>query len=79
MKKNETSKIANLPQEKRTMWCKWVFIVKYKLDGTIERYKARLVAEGLTQMYGIDFQEIFALVAKMNFIRVLLSLAANLN
>ena len=79
MKKNETSKIANLPQEKRTMGCKWVFIVKYKLDGTIERYKARLVAEGLTQMYGIDFQEIFALVAKMNFIRVLLSLAANLN
>ena len=61
------------------MGCKWVFIVKYKLDGTIERYKARLVAEGLTQMYGIDFQEIFALVAKMNFIRVLLSLAANLN
>ena len=61
------------------MGCKWVFIVKYKLDGTIERYKARLVAEGLTQTYGIDFQEIFALVAKMNFIRVLLSLAANLN
>ena len=54
-----------------------MFIVKYKYDGSLEWYKARLVANGFTQTYGIDYLEIFAPVAKLNSIRVLLSLAAN--
>ncbi|RVW66606.1 Retrovirus-related Pol polyprotein from transposon RE1 [Vitis vinifera] len=61
------------------MGCKWVFTVKYKADGTVERYKPRLVAKGFTQTYDIDYTETFAPLAKLNTIRVLLSLGANLD
>jgi hypothetical protein len=54
-----------------------VFIAEHKVDGLVERYKARLVAKEFTQTYGIDYEEAFAPVAKMNSIRVLLSLAEN--
>ena len=78
LKKNCTWELAELPRGKKTVGCKWVFTVKYKADGTIEWYKARLVAKGFTPTYGVDYQETFAQVAKMNSIRILLSLATNL-
>ena len=54
-----------------------MYTVKYNVDGTLERYKVRLVANGYTQTYGVDYKETVTLVAKMNTIRVLLSLVAN--
>ncbi|XP_071742676.1 uncharacterized mitochondrial protein AtMg00820-like [Rutidosis leptorrhynchoides] len=59
--------------------CKWVFWIKYLPDGTIDRYRARLVAKGFQQRAGIDYNEIFSTVVKSAIIRTLLSLAVTNN
>ncbi|CAM8936274.1 unnamed protein product [Rhodiola kirilowii] len=73
---NHTWLLTELHADKTLMDCKWIYKVKFHSDGSIERYKARLVARGFTQVEGLDYHETFAPVAKMTTVRCLLVIAA---
>ncbi|KAI5348930.1 hypothetical protein L3X38_001817 [Prunus dulcis] len=77
LNKNKTWDLVHLPRGKKAVGCRWVFTLKHKADGSIDRDQARLVAKGYTQTFGVDYLETFASVAKLNTVCVLLSLAAN--
>lgn len=79
LNRNKTWQIGEKPKDKSIVGYKWMLSVKYKLDGLIEHYKAKLVASGDTQTYRVDYQETFAPVTKLNTTRVLLALAANID
>ena len=70
---NTTWEIVDLPPGNRPISCKWVYRVKYNFDGTIQRYKARLVIRGDHQVKGFDYNETFAQVAKMTSVRCFLT------
>ncbi|KAJ9559933.1 hypothetical protein OSB04_005093 [Centaurea solstitialis] len=73
--KNNTRTLVNKPMGVKPIGLKWVFKVKKNAHGTINKYKARLVAKGYVQQPGIDFQEVFAPVARIETIRFLIALA----
>ena len=79
LQKNETWELVDRPPWKKLVGCRWVYTVKHKADGTIEHFKVRPVTKGYTQTYGIDYINTFEPVAKINTVRVLLSLALNLD
>lgn len=75
---NGTWKLVSRPLFKDTniITSKWVFKVKYTSSGLIDRYKARLVAQGFSQIHGIDYEETFAPTLRMESLRMLLAFAA---
>ena len=62
-----------LPPEKFVVGCKWIYKIKTRFDGSIERYKTCFVVKGFTQEYGIDYEETFAPVARISSVCALLA------
>lgn len=72
---NHAWELVPLPQGKKTVGSRWVFKVKRKEDGSVDRYKCRLVAKGYSQRPGIDFDETFSPVVTFTTIRALIAYA----
>ena len=75
---NNTWVLVPKPAGRKIVGCKWVFKVKENTDGTIDKYKARLVAQGFSQSPGIDYQETFAPVVRYETVRFLFAVSAQL-
>ncbi|GAU33832.1 hypothetical protein TSUD_393400 [Trifolium subterraneum] len=75
IEKNKTWKLVNLPDKKKKIDVKWVFKMKLNPDGTISKHKARLVARGFLQKHGVDYNEVFAPVARIETVRLVVALA----
>ena len=72
---NDVWELVELPKGCKVVGSKWVFKVKVDSDGRVERYKARLVAQGLTQQKGADYDETFSPVVRMESLRTVVCLA----
>ena len=74
--KTHTWDLVPLPPGRKAISCRWKFTHKKDENGRIVRYKARLVGRGFTQVYGVDYDETYAPVARLQTLRILLAVAA---
>ncbi|GAU11010.1 hypothetical protein TSUD_113030 [Trifolium subterraneum] len=79
LESNKTWHLVDLPPGCKPIGCKWILKKKLKPDGTVEKYKARLIAKGFRQRENIDFFDTFSPVTRITSIRVLISIAALYN
>ena len=78
IEKNNTWQLVDRPQDKKVIGLKWVYRIKYNEDGSIQKYKAHLVDKWYSQQSGIDFDDTFAPIARMETIRTVLVVIAKL-
>jgi sporulation protein YlmC with PRC-barrel domain len=77
LKNNKTWQLVPHGKGKNIIDYKWVYKIKRKADGSIDRYKARLVAKSFKQRYDIDYEDIFNPVVKAVTIRLILSIVVS--
>ena len=76
---NDVWDLVELPKQRKAIGCKWVFKRKVGADGSVERYKARLVAQGFSQQYGLDYDETFCPVVRFESLRTVIAFAVQNN
>lgn len=79
LNKKQMWELVSKPENCRLITCKWVYHLKKNSDGVVDKYKARLIARGFSQSYGLDYEETFSPVAKRVTVRTIFSLAASMN
>ncbi len=78
LKENDVWELVKLPEARKTVGSKWVFKTKMNVDGKIERYKARLVAQGFYQRFGSKYDETFCPVVRMESVRSLIAMSVQI-
>jgi ATP-binding cassette subfamily B (MDR/TAP) protein 1 len=73
---NGTWDLVKLPQNRKALPCQWVCRLKQVPDSSSPKYKAHIVVKGFRQEYGMDFDEVFSRVIKLQTLRVLLGVVA---
>jgi len=76
IEKNNTWELVTLPAHAKKVGVKWIYKSKLNKEGKVDKYKVRLVAKGYTQTKGINYNEVFALVARWDIVRIVLAVAA---
>jgi len=79
MARNKVWELLNLPSQRKSIENKWVFKIKRGENGSIDKYKARLMAKGFTQIKGVDYEETFYPVVQFASICLLLAMVAYLD
>jgi len=79
IQKNKTWSLTKLPAGAKKIGVKWIYKTKFNEFVEVDKFKARLVANGYAQQYGVDYTEVFAPVAKMNIVRMIIALATQRN
>jgi hypothetical protein len=67
--------LVALTKDKKTIGCKWAYKVKHNVDGSMSKYKARLVTKGYAQTHGMDYEKTYTLITKMTTLRVIIVMA----
>src|ERR1051325_1727537 len=79
IEKNSTWELVNLQERKKAIGVKWVYKMKANPKGEIVKHKARLVAKGFLQREGIDYDEVFAPIARLETIRLVVGITNSKN
>jgi len=77
LKAREVFEVVPRPEERNMVGSKWVYAIKWKEDGGLERQKARTMAKGFTQVIGEDYEETYASIARLESVRLVCAIAAS--